>query len=160
MTHPNHDQHDRDRLNDGGLPIAETTTPLSQVSAADALKYAAALIGQRAEWTTSAIGGCDCGADHDLELGAIVETSREITAVAAGFGDLSRYSDGRRVLSSREIAPGLVAEHIWHPDPAAEKPRSYRGTLGHDPGEPCPGLYEVETDPATQELHVRVVRTA
>ncbi|XTP37163.1 hypothetical protein ACORG1_13485 [Mycobacterium sp. TJFP1] len=125
----------------------------------DALKYAAALLTQRANWTTDSISGADCTGDHEPELDAIDETAREICALAAQFGDPRRYSDGRMVKSAREIEPGVVTEHVWHPDPAAEKPLSWRGTLRHDPGEPCPGIYEVSLTPATQEIHVCTVRS-
>lgn len=127
---------------------------------ADALRYAAALLRQRVEWTTDSIGGADCNGDHELELDAVDETVREICALAAKFGDPRRYSDGRLVKSSREIEPGVITEHVWHPDPAVEQPTSWRGTLRHDPGEPAPGIYEVSLTPATQEIHVRTVRTA
>lgn len=78
--------------------------------------------------------------------------------MAAQFGDPYHYSDGRRVKTVREISPGLLTEHIWHPDPAAEEPQSWRGHLVFDPGENCPGIYEVTTTPETQDIHVRVVR--
>ena len=125
----------------------------------DALRYAAALLTQRASWTTDAIGGSMCDHDHELELDAIDETAREIRALAAQFGDPRRYSDGRQVRTSQEIEPGVITEHVWNPDPAAEKPTSWRGTLRHDPGEPCPGIYEVSLTPATQEIHVCTVRS-
>lgn len=126
--------------------------------ALDALKYAAALLRQRTEWTTDSISGADCNADHEPEVSAIEATAAEINTLAAHFGDPRRYSDGRLVKSSREIEPGVITEHVWHPDPSVEEPRSWRGTLRHDPGEPCPGLYEVSLTPATQEIHVRTVR--
>jgi hypothetical protein len=129
------------------------------LNAGDALKYAAALLRQRTEWTTDSIAGTDCNGDHEPELDAIEATALELHGLAAQFGDPLRYSDGRLVKSSREIERGLVTEHIWHPHPAAEEPRSWRGTLRHDPGEPCPGVYEVSTTPTTQEIHVRTVRT-
>lgn len=132
------------------------TTP----NAADHLKYAAAILRQRADWTTDAVSGSGCNVDHDLELDAIDDTVSEITALAALFGDPHHYADGRRVKTTTEIEHGVVTEHVWHPDVSAEEPRSWRGTLRHDPDQPCPGLYEVSTTPATQELHVRVVRTA
>ncbi|MBX9920808.1 MAG: hypothetical protein K2Y33_13445 [Mycolicibacterium frederiksbergense] len=128
-------------------------------TASDALKYAAALLRHRAEWTTDAIGGAGCRGNHEIELDAIDEAVLEIWRLAGQYGDPLRYSDGRLVRSSREIEPGVTTEHIWMPDPAAEEPRSWRGTLRHDPGEQCPGLYEVATTPMTQEIHVRVVRT-
>ncbi|MCH9729156.1 MAG: hypothetical protein K0U84_05660 [Actinomycetia bacterium] len=133
-----------------------TTTP----NAADYLKYAAAILRQRIDWTTDAIGGSDCTIDHVRELDAIDDTLIEITYLAAQFGDPHHYADGRRVKTATEIEHGVVTEHVWHPDITAEEPRSWRGTLRHDPDQPCPGLYEVSTTPATQELHVRVVRTA
>ncbi|APE17762.1 hypothetical protein BOH72_23370 [Mycobacterium sp. WY10] len=129
-------------------------------NAVDALKYAAAILKHREEWATDAIGGSDCTVDHELELEALSDTTREICALAAQFGDPCRYTDGRRVKSHAEIEYGVVTEHVWHPDPAAEEARSWRGTLRHDPGVPCSGLYEVTTTPETQEIHVRVVRTA
>lgn len=131
---------------------------MPDISATDALKYGAALLQQRTEWTTDSISGADCNADHDPEVGLIEATAAEIIRLAARFGDPRRYSDGRLVKSTREIEPGFITEHVWHPDPTAEEPRSWRGTLRHDPDEPCPGLYEVSLTPATQEIHIRTVR--
>lgn len=133
---------------------------MPDITATDALKYAAALLRYRADWATDAIGGADCSADHEPELEAIDDAVREIDALAAQFGDSRSYSDGRLVKTSCEIEPGVVTAHVWHPDPSAEKPQSWRGTLRHDPGEPSPGVYEVSTDPATQIIHVRAVRLA
>ncbi len=131
----------------------------NHTNAADALKYAAAILRQRMGWTTDAIGGSGCDGDHDVELDAIGEVSAEITALAASLGDMHRYSDGRRVLSRAEIARGLVTEHIWQPDPAREESRSWRGyLLSGDPDVSSPGVYEVTTDPAVQRIHVHVVR--
>lgn len=129
-------------------------------TAADYLKYAAALLKQRTGWATDAISGSDCTDSHELELAAVDDVTREIGAVAARFGDARRYSDGRLVKSSREIEPGVVTEHVWQPDPAAEEPSSWRGALRHDPGQPSPGVYEVALTPATQDIHVRTVRSS
>lgn len=126
----------------------------------DALKYGAAILHQRMEWTTDSVSGSDCDGDHDIEMDAIAEISAEISALASGFGGRLRYADGRAVVSRKEIQRGLVTEHVWHPDPAAEESRSWRSTLPSDPGVPSPGVYEVTTYPQTQEIHVRVVRTA
>ena len=128
--------------------------------ALDALKYAAALLRQRTEWTTDSISGADCTADHEPEVSAIEATAAEITRLAAQFGDPRRYSDGRFVEISTEIQPGLIAHHVWQPYPAAEQPTSWRASLPHDPGAPSPGVYEVSTDPETQCIHVRTVRVA
>jgi len=57
-----------------------------------------------------------------------------------------------------EIVPGFVTHHVWHPDPDVEEPVSHRGLLLSDPGVPSPGIYEVSTDPATQDIHIRVAR--
>jgi hypothetical protein len=135
-------------------------TPTTSVTAADALKYAAALLKSRTDWTTDAIGGSDCSIDHDTELDAIGDVVDEIRGLAGRFGDMTRYSNGRRVESSAEIARGLVTHHVWHPDAAAEPSRSWRSHLPSDPGEPSPGIYEVELHPASQEILVRVVRSA
>lgn len=131
-----------------------THTPL------DALKYAAALLQQRMEWTTDAIAGSECTVEHETELDAVYDTSREITGLAAAFGDPRRYSDGRLVKSRAEIQRGLVTEHVWHPDPTLEYRRSWRGALPSDPDVPSPGVYEVTVDPKAQDIHVRVVRLA
>lgn len=134
-----------------------TTTP----NASDALKYAAAILRQRTEWTTSSIAGSECAIEHETELDAICEVSDQITFLAAQFGDPRRYSDGRLVTSRTEIQHGLTTEHVWQPDPTTEDSRSYRGQLpSGDPDIPSPGRFEVTTIPETQEMHVRVVRVA
>jgi hypothetical protein len=133
------------------------TTP----NPADALKYAAAILQQRMEWTTDAISGSQCDGDHDIELDAIGDVSAEISALAASFGDLDRYSDGRRVKSRAEIAFGLITEHVWHPDATQEESRSWRSNLlSGDPDVQSPGIYEVTTIPETQQIDVRVLRIA
>ena len=126
--------------------------------AADYLKYAAAALKQRIDWTTDAIGGALCEGDHETPLDALHGISRDITAITTQFGDPDRYSDGRQVTTVREIEPGLITEHIWHPDPTTEEPRSWRGHLMFDPDESCPGVYQIETDPTTQQVRVQVVR--
>jgi hypothetical protein len=127
---------------------------------ADALKYSAALLKSVTEWALDSIGGGLCDAGHEDETAAIYDTVNEVRDLAAQFGDPRLYSDGRRVQSSAEIQRGLVTSHVWHPDVTAEKPSSWRSTLPSDPGVPSPGIYEVTLDPATQDIHVRVVRTA
>lgn len=126
----------------------------------DALKYAAALLNRRADWAIDSIGGSLCeGADgHETELSAIADIAAEINGLAAKFGDRATYSGGRKVKSGTWIDNGIWTEHVWHPDPAQEKSQSWRGSLLHDPGTPCPGVYEVTTHPDTQEIHVRVVK--
>jgi hypothetical protein len=130
------------------------------VTAADALKYAAAILKSTADWTTDAIAGSTCDVDHDTELDEIAAVVVAIHKLASQFGDITRYSDGRPVQTRAEIQTGLVAEHIWHPDATAEHAKSWTSALPADPGESSPGLYEVISDPSTQELHVRVVRMA
>ncbi|WP_422748000.1 hypothetical protein ACN27E_07870 [Mycobacterium sp. WMMD1722] len=140
--------------------MSETTTSTT----ADYLKYAVAILRAREEWVTDSIGGsaCDHESGHEIELDAIHDVVTEIRAMAIDlFGnDLMVYSDGRAVEQYAQIEDGVVTHHVWHPDPAAEEPRSWRGALRHDPGEPSPGIYEVSTDPATQSIHVRAVRIA
>lgn len=129
----------------------------------DALKYAAAVLHARTDWVLDAIGGslCEGAAGHETELDAVADIVAEINGLASEFGDRGTYSDGRKVKSGAWIDDDHIrTEHVWHPDPAQEKPQSWRGNLLHDPGTPCPGIYEVTTYPATQEIHVRVVRTA
>lgn len=127
----------------------------------DALKYAAAILKARTEWALDAIGGSMCDQEgHELETDAIHDTAVEIGNLAAQFGNPLVYSDGRKVKSGEWIENSVSTEHIWHPDAAAEHMGSWRGNLPHDPGTACPGVYEVTTYPATQEIHVRVVRTA
>jgi hypothetical protein len=133
-------------------------------TAADALKYAAAILNSTTGWALDSI--CSCPSDtsmdigHEAEVEAIGGVVGEIKELAAQFGDPRRYSDGRRVKSSAEIERGFVTEHVWHPDPTAEQPSSHRGCLSSgDSDVPSPGVYEVSTHPATQEIHVRVVRT-
>ena len=132
------------------------------MTAADYLKYAAALLNARTDWACDSIAGAICdGADgHEVELDAINDAVREVQKMAALFGYARKYSDGRRVVSYAEIQPGLVTSHVWHPDAAAEERTSWRSSLPSDPGEPSPGVYEVSLEPATQEIFVRVVRSA
>ena len=129
------------------------------IRAGDALKYAAVMLKSRADWTCDSIAGSMCTEDHETELDAIDATVREILALAVQFGNPCRCSDGRRVESFAEIQRGHVIHHVWHPDPSAEQPASWRAVLPSDPGEPSPGIYEVTTDAATQGIHVRVVKT-
>jgi hypothetical protein len=137
--------------------------------AEDALKYAAAILTKRTGWACEAIGTSEeCGTSemygddvHGDELTAISAAVDEIRALAARFGDPRRYSDGRPIGTYAEIVPGFHTEHIWLPNPAEEKPRSWRDELpSFDPDLPSPGRYEVSTDPATQQVHVRVMRTS
>ncbi len=128
----------------------------------DALKYAFAVVRDRVEWTTDEIGGSSCDHHgHELQCDAMFNLIEEIGSLAGQFGDTNLYSDGRVVRSVRWIEKdALSTGHVWHPDPSQERPQSWRGHLLSDPGVPSPGIYEVSTDPATQEIHVRVVRTA
>jgi hypothetical protein len=112
----------------------------------------------RTQWADDSIAGSDECNGHELELEAIDHTVTEIRRLAAQFGDPGRYSDGRVIESRAEIVPGFVTCHVWHPDPNVEEPASHRGLLLSDPGVPSPGIYEVSTDPATQDIHIRVVR--
>jgi hypothetical protein len=135
----------------------------NHLRADDALKYAAAILRQRVEWTTDSIVGsiCDDADGHELECDAIREVMIDICALAAQFGDPCRYSDGRQVTSIKEIEYGLSTLHAWHPDAHTEQPRSWRGNLlSHDPDVDSPGVFEVTTTPLTQGIFVRVVRTA
>ncbi|TDO18180.1 hypothetical protein EV580_1364 [Mycobacterium sp. BK086] len=125
----------------------------------DALKYAAARLHSCTDWAIDSIGGSDACHGHEDECGAIADIVAEINGLAAEFGDRGTYSDGRKVKTGAWIDNSIRTEHVWHPDPAQEKPLSWRGNLLSDPGSPCPGVYEVTTDPATQDIHVRVVRT-
>lgn len=126
----------------------------------DALKWIAARLHSCTDWAVDSIAGSICeGADgHEIELEALADIAAEINGIASEFGDRGRYSDGRSVASTAAIEDGHTTSHIWHPDPAREKPQSWRGKLLHDPGTPCPGRYEVTTDPRTQALNVRVIR--
>jgi len=126
--------------------------------AEDYLKYAAAVVRQRIEWTTDEIGGSMCNADHELPLDALMDLRSELDEFVARFGNPNTYSDGRKVKTQAQIEDGAYAVQLWHPDVAEDEPHSWRGHLSFDPGEKCPGVYEVSTDPATQEIHVRVVR--
>lgn len=127
----------------------------------DALKYAAAKLSACADWATDSISGSSCEqGGHEDECDAITEVVSEVYCLAASFGEPLRYSDGRLVKSGAWIDNSIRTEHVWHPDPSREKSESWRGNLLHDPGTPCPGIYEVTTYPMTQDIHVRVVRTA
>lgn len=146
---------------------ASAYAEMPTVCAEDALKYAAAILTERISWTTEAIGcseecghGEQCGDDvHRDELEAIDAVVREIRSFAARFGDSRRYSDGRMIIAHAEIVRGFVAEHIWHPSPAEEQPQTRGGEVpSFDPNRPSPGRYQVSSEPATQTLHVRVMR--
>ena len=130
---------------------------MTAVRADDALKYAAAAASATAEWALDAIGGSLCDHGHEDEANAIADTVREVAELAAQYGDPMRYSDGRAVKTTRDIAPGLVTSHVWQPNPGDEKPQTWTGELLHDPGTPRRGSYTVTTDPLTQEIHVRVM---
>ncbi|ART69079.1 hypothetical protein BTO20_11220 [Mycobacterium dioxanotrophicus] len=129
----------------------------------DALKYAAAVLRERTDWALDEIGGSMCDQEgHELQTNAIHDITVDIASLAELFGDPNVYSDGRYVKTSTWIdGDSLGTSHVWHPDPAQEKPASWRGNLpSYDPDIPSPGIYEVTTYPETQEIHVRVVRTA
>ena len=129
------------------------------VAPADALKYSAAILKQRCDWTLDVIGGSGCEYDHEEEIDATLSVVDVIRALADQYGDPNRYSDGRLVQSSAEIQDGLVTTHVWHPCEIAEDARSWRAALPSDPGMPSPGIYEVSYDPVAQDIHVRVVRS-
>lgn len=128
--------------------------------AEDYLKYAAAVVRERIEWTTDEIGGGMCETDHEIPLDALMDLCGDVDKLTIPFGDPNTYSNGRKVRTSQRIEDGVYTVEVWHPDPAEQQSKSWRGNLMHDPGTPCPGLYEVTTYPETQEIHVRVVRTA
>ena len=135
------------------------TIKRTALRADDALKYVAAILKYRADWTCDSIGGADCAGNHETKLDAISDVVLEIRALAAEFGNLMVYSDGRNVESYAQIGQGLVTHHIWYPVPSEEKPAAHRGhLLSGDPDVPSPGIYEVTTYPATQDIHVRVAR--
>lgn len=128
----------------------------------DALKYAAALVRERLDWTTDEIGGSMCDQSHDAQLDSICDLNGTLGSLASEFGDPATYSDGRPVRTSAWIVRDeLATSHVWHPDPTREPAESWRGHLpSGDPDVPSPGIYEVTTIPAAQDIHVRVVRTA
>jgi hypothetical protein len=131
------------------------------IRADDALKYAAAKLKSCTEWACDSIAGSLCDHEgHEDELGAIYDTAAFIQGLAAQYGDLNRYSDGRAIKSHKDVTEdaGLRIEHIWEPNPYAEERSSWRGNLhsGH-PDIPSPGVYEVSTSPLTQEIHIRVL---
>jgi hypothetical protein len=139
----------------------DESPPLHSIRAADALRYAVAKLTSCTDWACDSIAGslCDHGG-HEDELDAINAVAAFIQGLAARFGELNRYSDGRLVKTQREVEEdsGLRVEHIWEPNPYAEEPSSWRGNLhsGH-PDIASPGVYEVSTSPLTQELHIRVL---
>ncbi|CAM3224952.1 hypothetical protein [Tsukamurella hominis] len=126
----------------------------------DAIKYLAARLAERTDWAIDSIGGSGCDHDHDDELNALMDAVAEVRTFAAEFaGDPHHYSDGRLVKSSAQIDDGLYTSVVWHPIVERDEARSWRGALlSGAPGVPSPGLYEVETDPTTQMITVRVVR--
>jgi hypothetical protein len=134
------------------------------MNAEDALKYAYAQLRDTSDWTCDAIAGslCDHGG-HEDELDAISDCVDLVRELVGQFGDPNRYSDGRFVTSRKEVDAdsGLVTRHVWHPNSYVEQAESWRGQLpASDPDSNSPGVYEVSTNPGTQEIHVRVVRIA
>lgn len=93
--------------------------------------------------------------DDDGELLGLRDSVRELAAL---FGDINKYHDGRLVRSYIQIEYGLTTERIWHPDPAQDAVTRWDGHLLHDPGTPCPGKYVVTCDPDGQCVDVRVIR--
>ena len=75
---------------------------------ADYLKYAAAMLWQRVEWTTETIAVSSCDGAHDHELDAITDAACEIKSLAMQFGDPRRYSDGRAVQTTHPHVPSSV----------------------------------------------------
>ena len=129
------------------------------MNAEDALRYAAAILRERIAWTTDEIGGSCCNGDHELQLDAIHQISKDIANLAARFGDPNLYSDGRVVESGRWIDENAIyTSHVWHPNPDEDATHTWRGHLPSDPDEPSAGVYEGECEPATQQIRVRVVR--
>lgn len=124
----------------------------------DALKYVAAVAAVRINVALKGIRGSDVCDGHEGEGDEIWNVVKDIQQQAAKFGDTTRYSDGRSVFTAANIDNYTAVLYIWTPDAAEESPRSWTGTLLSDPGAPSPGVYEVSTDPTTQQLHVRVVR--
>lgn len=132
----------------------------ANLSAADALKYAATLLRSRADWIIAEIGGAMCEDEmHETPLDALDDLVDQIGALALAFGDPRRYSDGRLVKTRATIENHFATEHLWHPTPGVEKPCSWSGALMHDPGTPDRGLFTVNTNPTDQTIHVCVVRT-
>ncbi|ASQ87356.1 hypothetical protein [Mycobacterium intracellulare] len=91
-----------------------------------------------------------CDGEYEIELGVISDAVGMVRELAAQYGDLNRYSDGRVVKSEAEITYGFYTDHVWHPDPNAETCHSWSGALHSDPGVPSPGFYTVT-------MHVEVV---
>ncbi len=129
------------------------------MNAEDAMKYAAAILWERLEWALDEIGGAGCDQDgHELSLDALHDVGVRIGRLAARFGNVNTYSDGRAVRTSQDIEEGVYTSHVWHPNVHEDTVHTWRGSLRHDPDEPSPGVYEVTCEPTTQEIHVRVVR--
>jgi len=125
----------------------------------DALKYAAALVYRGIDWTSDAIGGSGCDREgHEIEVDELLGLRDSVRELAALFGDINKYHDGRLVRSYIQIEYGLTTERIWHPDPAQDAVTRWDGHLLHDPGTPCPGKYVVTCDPDGQCVDVRVIR--
>ena len=126
----------------------------------DAIKFIAARLAERTDWAIDSIGGSGCDHDHDDELNALMDAVAEVRTFAAEFaGDPHHYSDGRLVRSHTMITDNLGTSVVWHPLVDRDQPRSWRAALPADEQDaPSPGLYEVETDPTTQTITVRVVR--
>jgi hypothetical protein len=131
---------------------------MSTPNAGDSLKYLCAIVRQRIACATDAIASDGCDGDHDDALAEIRAIIREVDRLAAPFGDPHVYSDGRQVETTVQIEPYSHLTHTWHPDPTAEKARSYGGSLLYDPDTECPGFFQVATDPATQTIDIAVIR--
>ncbi|SCX15178.1 hypothetical protein [Mycolicibacterium fluoranthenivorans] len=144
------------------------TAPPTPLRADDALKYAAAVLRKRTNWALENIGISeergsteDYGDDvHGNALEAMYEVVEEIEELAARFPDPRHYADGRQIKTSKRIVGCFVAEHIWHPVAAEETPSNYGGRLPSlTDDSTSPARYEVSTDPATQTIHTRVVKS-
>jgi hypothetical protein len=150
------------------MTMTDPTTPL--LRADDALKYCAAILKEQTEWIADGISGAPCNGnnveedgirycvDHEPEIAALDSVVAQVLRMAARFGDPNRYSDGRLVKSHGRIGHQMTTVHVWHPVPSEEKPKSWGGPLPHDPDTASPGVYEVSTDPVTQNLHTCVIR--
>lgn len=120
------------------------TAPYTSV---DALKYLARYVRRTVNWTVDCLAMKDLFCDEHVELDAICQMADDLGALVGPLVEAwDRYSDGRPVESSVEIAPGQTFTHLWHPDPARNQPGTVTGRVLADPGVDH-GTYEVRIIP-------------
>ncbi|WP_280265369.1 hypothetical protein [Nocardia wallacei] len=109
-------------------------------NAHDALKYLVRRAKSTIEWSTDSAAwqlaferpsGVDLEPELEALHGFLDEVDKVLGPIALAW---SNYSDGRPVMTRVEIEHGSVYEHLWHPDPAVDKPHLLTGRRIADPG--------------------------